>query len=235
MKRLHFLLLIFLSAIQISLSVDSGNFKTCSQSSFCKRNRNLSPDHTTYSLVHTSVQSDPHNGVISFHLKDTTRGVTLIGTIYTLKKGITRFTLKEYDPPSTHPRFSPAEFTLIEEPPRSSYTMNTGDSTYYMLTNEDIGVTIESNPFRVQVDKNGIPFAILNNQGLLNFEPYLRKEDRNFTDTETENLWEETFKSHRDSKPHGPSSVGLDVRFLGAELVYGIPEHADSLPLRDTK
>ena len=32
----------------------------------------------------------------------------------------------------------------------------------------------------------------------------------------------------------GPSSVGLDVSFVGFEHVYGIPEHADSLSLKHT-
>ncbi|XP_068779723.1 neutral alpha-glucosidase AB isoform X2 [Struthio camelus] len=47
--------------------------------------------------------------------------------------------------------------------------------------------------------------------------------------------WEETFKTHTDSKPHGPTSVGLDFSLPGFEHVYGIPEHAESLRLRTTE
>lgn len=47
-------------------------------------------------------------------------------------------------------------------------------------------------------------------------------------------LWEETFKGHTDSKPRGPSSVGLDVSFINSKHVFGIPEHADSFSLKDT-
>ncbi|GCC16765.1 hypothetical protein chiPu_0021435, partial [Chiloscyllium punctatum] len=47
-------------------------------------------------------------------------------------------------------------------------------------------------------------------------------------------MWEETFKTHTDSKPNGPSSVGLDFSLPGFEHVYGIPEHADSLKLKTT-
>ena len=32
----------------------------------------------------------------------------------------------------------------------------------------------------------------------------------------------------------GPSSVGMDISFPGVQHVYGIPEHADSLALRNT-
>ena len=33
----------------------------------------------------------------------------------------------------------------------------------------------------------------------------------------------------------GPSSVGVDITFNGYEHVYGIPEHADSMALKNTK
>ena len=47
--------------------------------------------------------------------------------------------------------------------------------------------------------------------------------------------WEENFKEHQDSKPLGPEAVAMDFSFPGAEHVYGIPEHADSLALKSTK
>ena len=50
-----------------------------------------------------------------------------------------------------------------------------------------------------------------------------------------EGLWEETFKGHKDEKPYGPSSVGLDFTFPGSSHVYGIPEHATDLSLPETK
>ena len=48
-------------------------------------------------------------------------------------------------------------------------------------------------------------------------------------------MWEESFKSHHDSKPYGPMSVGMDFSFVGIDHVYGIPEHADSFSLKNTK
>lgn len=33
----------------------------------------------------------------------------------------------------------------------------------------------------------------------------------------------------------GPSSIGVDVCLHGFNHVYGLPEHADSLQLRDTR
>ncbi|KAK6182964.1 hypothetical protein SNE40_010527 [Patella caerulea] len=65
-----------------------------------------------------------------------------------------------------------------------------------------------------------------------------KKEEENAAETKTEeepDMWEETFKTFTDSKPHGPSSVGIDVSFPGFEDVYGIPEHADTMALKTTK
>lgn len=47
-------------------------------------------------------------------------------------------------------------------------------------------------------------------------------------------LWEESFGSHSDSKPFGPTSVGIDISFPSAAAVYGIPEHASSHALKST-
>ncbi|CAM9381579.1 unnamed protein product [Pylaiella littoralis] len=47
-------------------------------------------------------------------------------------------------------------------------------------------------------------------------------------------LWEESFDGHPDSKPDGPTSVGMDVYFPGSDHVYGIPEHATSMALKTT-
>lgn len=43
--------------------------------------------------------------------------------------------------------------------------------------------------------------------------------------------WEEEFKSHHDSKPNGPEAVALDFTFPQAQVLFGIPEHADSFAL----
>lgn len=58
--------------------------------------------------------------------------------------------------------------------------------------------------------------------------PPLEDED------DTSGLWEETFKGHTDSKPHGPASMGMDISFINSKHVYGIPEHADSFSLKET-
>ncbi|KAL3874005.1 hypothetical protein ACJMK2_037076 [Sinanodonta woodiana] len=61
------------------------------------------------------------------------------------------------------------------------------------------------------------------------------EEEKKKEDNEEPSMWEETFKTFHDSKPNGPTSIGLDISFPNFEHVYGIPEHADSMALKSTK
>ncbi|KAK5857919.1 hypothetical protein PBY51_011128 [Eleginops maclovinus] len=51
---------------------------------------------------------------------------------------------------------------------------------------------------------------------------------------EDASLWKETFRQFVDVKANGPSSVGSDLSLHGFSHVFGLPEHADGLQLRDT-
>lgn len=53
-------------------------------------------------------------------------------------------------------------------------------------------------------------------------------------DLDREGLWEESFGSHKDSKPYGPMSVGADISFPGSKFLYGLPEHASATALKTT-
>uniref|UniRef100_A0A8C2GBZ1 Glucosidase, alpha; neutral AB n=1 Tax=Cyprinus carpio TaxID=7962 RepID=A0A8C2GBZ1_CYPCA len=61
-----------------------------------------------------------------------------------------------------------------------------------------------------------------------------KKDEDEESNKEEDGLWEETFKSHTDTKPNGPTSISLDFSLPGVEHVYGIPEHADDLKLKTT-
>lgn len=45
----------------------------------------------------------------------------------------------------------------------------------------------------------------------------------------------ETFSTFTDLRPYGPMSVGMDIYFPNSDYLYGIPEHADSFQLKDTR
>jgi len=54
------------------------------------------------------------------------------------------------------------------------------------------------------------------------------------TVVDIDGAWEEDFGGKKDSKPNGPGAVGIDITFEGASAVYGVPEHASSMALKDT-
>lgn len=97
---------------------------------------------------------------------------------------------------------------------------------------DDNKATIRTNPFKIELFKNNVLVSVINERGLFNFEHYRTKpteteENADQVPKDDPGMWEENFKSHHDSKPKGPSAVGLDVTFPGALRLYGLPEHAD--------
>ena len=64
-------------------------------------------------------------------------------------------------------------------------------------------------------------------------ENQIPKQPRDDVDDEP-GAWEEDFNSHHDSKPNGPEAIALDFTFPQAEVLFGIPEHADSFALKST-
>ncbi|RHZ75027.1 hypothetical protein Glove_218g5 [Diversispora epigaea] len=62
-----------------------------------------------------------------------------------------------------------------------------------------------------------------------------KNDDGDKEEEEEKGLWEETFNGKLDSKPNGPESIGLDISFPGFSHVYGIPEHASTLSLKETR
>ena len=89
---------------------------------------------------------------------------------------------------------------------------------------------------------------VLNDRGMMNVEHWRPEPSKPASDNAQEGnadqvsveedqstWWDETFGGAHDSKPRGPESVGLDISFPGYDFVYGIPEHASSLALKQTR
>ncbi len=49
-----------------------------------------------------------------------------------------------------------------------------------------------------------------------------------------EGWWDETFKSHKDSKKRGPEGISFDISWPSHTDVFGLPERATSLSLKST-
>ncbi|PHH80915.1 hypothetical protein CDD80_5835 [Ophiocordyceps camponoti-rufipedis] len=117
---------------------------------------------------------------------------------------------------------------------------------------------IKFEPFEMEFRRGGESHVRFNGRGLLNMEHWRPKvekkevegeaktegqeaaegdkkaEDQNSGEDES-TWWDESFGGNTDTKPRGPESVALDVSFLGYDHVFGIPEHAGPLSLKQTR
>lgn len=108
---------------------------------------------------------------------------------------------------------------------------------------------IQHSPFGIDFRRDGNTHIRFNERGLLNVEhwrPKVEKEKKEDDEQVVEEVskevaedestwWEESFGGSHDSKPRGPESIALDVSFPGYNHVYGIPEHASSMSLKETR
>ncbi|KAF2496803.1 hypothetical protein BU16DRAFT_571834 [Lophium mytilinum] len=108
---------------------------------------------------------------------------------------------------------------------------------------------ITHSPFGINFKRDGETHIKFNERGLLNMEHWRAKvekpqpkegeepppETTEETGEDESTWWEETFGGNTDTKPKGPEAVALDISFPGYEHVYGIPEHASSLSLKETR
>ena len=133
-----------------------------------------------------------------------------------------------------------------------SLTVESENKNEIVLSSGSNKAVIVADPFRVDFYENNVLVVSANARGLMNFEHIRPKPQANQDqpqEGEGENkenqvantpedsdpgAWEENFKSHHDSKPYGPEAVALDFSFPEAEVLFGIPEHADSFVLKST-
>uniref|UniRef100_A0A672J470 Neutral alpha-glucosidase AB n=1 Tax=Salarias fasciatus TaxID=181472 RepID=A0A672J470_SALFA len=230
-------------------AVDRGNFKTCDQSAFCKRQRALKPGESPYRALLETMELT--NTRLTLQLINDNNKVRLLLELYRLQGNITRVKINELKP--LKPRYEVPD-VLIREPPTEPLSILSQDENGVVLSlgAESQRVIISARPFRLDIMEGSDVLMSLNSRGLLAFEHLRMRKDTSQADPEGEKkeetdpttkeeeekvedgMWEETFKSHSDGKPNGPSAISLDFSLPGVEHVYGIPEHADPLRLKTT-
>ncbi|KAH7705988.1 glycosyl hydrolase family 31 protein [Aphelenchoides avenae] len=217
---------IFLLVIPLAAAVDRGNFKTCEQATFCTRHRkqtekaNYEVDPATVRANETAVEAELVSAVNRLKL-----------AVVLLEDSSLRIQINEAGTP-LRPRFQPL-LALNGEPKQKKLpAADTGKESTSFVTPEGHKIVVAHKPFRIDVFHGKELLFSVNSKQLLKFEHFREKKEGETA--EEEGFWEETFKSHRDSKPYGSSSVGLDVSFVGFKFLFGLPEHADSFALRTT-
>jgi alpha 1,3-glucosidase len=137
---------------------------------------------------------------------------------------IIRFKLFETNPKRYD---GPAQEVLSPNLASAGAVVRRGNGNSFAFGNQLLHAKIETSPFKLTVYSDQKPLVELNRFGLLNFELLKAKKDSSFEERE--------LNTFVDKKAHGLSSIGIDVTFPQATTLNGIPIHADSLALRETR
>uniref|UniRef100_A0A8C8CHE8 Glycoside hydrolase family 31 N-terminal domain-containing protein n=1 Tax=Oncorhynchus tshawytscha TaxID=74940 RepID=A0A8C8CHE8_ONCTS len=237
--------------MSITQAVDRSNFKTCDQSAFCSRQRAMKPGQSSYTaLLETLELSDSH---LTVQLLNNNNKVLLLLELYRLQGNMTRVKINELKPIKA--RYEVPD-VLITDPPTELMSVVAQDEHRVVLSlgGEDWRLILSAQPFRLDIMEGPQVLLSLNSRGLLHLSETLELhvwplfcfstkplsfqvsegEEEAEEEVDQPGMWEETFKTHADTKPNGPSSISLDFSLPGVEHVYGIPEHADGLRLKNT-
>ncbi|POI33828.1 hypothetical protein CIB84_002420 [Bambusicola thoracicus] len=226
-------------------AVDKSNFKECNQIAFYRRQKLLHPGKSLYrALLDTVTLSDEN---VKFQIIHEENKVLLQVEIYEIEGNIFRLKINEAAP--LRARYEVPD-VLIKEPTTQKLSVSQKEGGVLVLTsvNEDYKLRVTENPFQVELQFKDETVMSMNSNGLLYFEhlqppPSDRKPtaeneeaagDSSKDNQEDLGLWQEKFGSFLDIKAHGPSSVGMDFSLHGFDHLYGIPQHTESLLLKNT-
>lgn len=243
-----------------TVTVKHESFKKCSQSGFCKRSRAFADDAAAKGSSWSSpYELDPS----SVHFKDgqldgmiyktvsANEKVKLPLTVSFLESGAARVVVDEekrlkgdielrHDSKARKERYNEAEKWAVVGGLELSKSASPNPETENGVTkilygpNKNFQAIIRHAPFNVEFQRDGQTHVQFNHKGYMNMEHWRPKVDGD-TEEDQSTWWEESFGGNTDSKPRGPESVGLDITFPGYSHVFGIPEHADSMSLRETR
>lgn len=258
------LIALFFLQLKLAVCFTDYLLKTCAQSGFCHRNREYAKNiqgskSNYYSIDEQTILYDDVTSVVKANIiKNIPRpdghdvSVKLPFTMMLAEDDSVRFIIDEVRPKiSDLPEDLSAEryngtsewaFAVNAQPKHQQVKLRKGWFHRDIITIENptgtIKIEMHTKSFQLKVFYGGHLSLIVNERSLLNLEHYRTKEEnfRNLSPEESSfNMFADDFEySRKDTLPFGPESVALDFSFKGYQNVYGIPEHADSLRLRDT-
>ncbi|KAG2067925.1 glycoside hydrolase family 31 protein [Suillus decipiens] len=261
MRSLGTLLLLFL--LPTTLAFKQSDFKTCSQSGFCRRGRALaaraqeSPSswRSPYSIEPPKLNPHQPGFTTSVH-SSIHPSVEFVLDVIIHEKGIVRVRMDEKN--GLRKRYNEAaQWALIGEPLSSDdvlWTIDREKAKAVYGPKKDMELVVDFNPLKITLFRGGMEQVVLNGRGLLHMEHFRTKENSKpaehiegegqsvlqvnpatwFEGDTQDAFWDETFSTWTDTKPKGPESLSLDITFPSHAHVYGIPQHATNLSLPST-
>ncbi|VDM78574.1 unnamed protein product [Strongylus vulgaris] len=188
-------LILGLGILAYVVAVDRLKFKTCSQSAFCKRQREVTSP-TGYEVVDGSAKFN--DTAYSAQIKN--KDLTLDLHVVALDDSTFRLVIDE-PKGAVRKRFRPLD-ALVERDPKQQKIKKskTDGKVSKMITEDGHRVVITHSPLRIDFYSKDILVTSVNSAGLLMVEPFKKK----VLLTDREKLyWEETFGEHKDTKPYG--------------------------------
>ncbi|KAM4624842.1 LOW QUALITY PROTEIN: neutral alpha-glucosidase C [Polymixia lowei] len=209
-----------------------GKFKKCDEVAFYRRQmRGPSVEYTA--LLDTLMLTE--KGAL-FEILESETQVRLLLSVSPCETGTVRVLIDELKP--IKPRYRVPDVLTGE--PQSAWLKVERQSKASVTLTWSSGrhqVRVWSFPFRLEILCEEEVIITFNSKGRLWFET-LQEPPRGGSGRDSKEdhsgLWKETFRQFVDLKANGPSSVGADLCLHGFSHVYGLPEHADNLLLRDT-
>ncbi|KAL3163000.1 hypothetical protein ABBQ32_009432 [Trebouxia sp. C0010 RCD-2024] len=214
----------FLAVISFGHAFKDQDFKKCEHSAFCTRLRGVQGQTCSISLSSISVKGA--SATASVLCGDTRQQYDLTLTGY---DGIVRLYINEAGEPGKK-RFQVPHALLPDlDKQATSWDKHDKSGNSLSLKIGQADITLQYSPLQLDVNVAGKPAIAFNSKQLFNFEHLRQKQEG-----DPEGWWQETFKSHTDSKPHGPEAISFDLSFPRVQHVYGLPEHATSFALKPT-
>ncbi|XP_048188841.1 neutral alpha-glucosidase C isoform X1 [Perognathus longimembris pacificus] len=226
-------------------AVDKTIFKDCSNITFYRRQKQqLSKNNTYRALLDTVTTGEDST---KFQIINEVTKIPLLAEVYGVERNIFRLKINEKTP--LKPRYEVPD--VINKLNTVRLISCSGDTGSLILAGgeRDLKCHIIANPFKIELISEEEVVISINSLSQLYFEhlqiPHkhratTEKEERVSAGASQESqedlgLWEEKFGNFVDIKANGPTSIGLDFSLHGFEHLYGIPQHAESHRLKNTK
>ncbi|SJL06284.1 related to Alpha-glucosidase II precursor [Armillaria ostoyae] len=176
--------LFFALLVPDALSVKTNDFKTCSQSGFCRRGRALSARakdaasswKSPYSVDASSVSISPSEAVVTAAVKSSLYPeIKFELEVRVHEDGVVRVRMDEKD--GLRKRYDEAaSWALVAEPVISKDVQWTAGKKDVRAVYGDLSVVVAYDPLRVTLLRKGREQVVLNGQGLLHMEHFRTKE-----------------------------------------------------------
>ena len=210
--------LLLLASIPSAVTFKAGDFKTCSQSGFCRRGRALAERakdndkawHSPYSVDSQSLSFASDRALLTAAVKsELYPDVKFNIEVRVHEDGVVRVRMDEVD--GLRKRYDEAaKWALVAEPSISTHTqwkVDTSGARAVFGQQREHEVVVEFKPLRVVLNKNGKEQVVVNGRGLLHMEHFRNKtvEEPKVETSEEGSETQEVFKVNPNAWFEGDS------------------------------